>query len=365
VKLGELTVRTSDAALSLQGDEGEFPPGHNGPYGDPETPIRNTAHWANTLIKAFDITGARRFRDAARRAIEFLLRPEARPMGATFVCRTNPDKDFCNGLIGQAWVIECLVTAARTLDDDRCRSVARELFLLHPFIEERGLWQRVNVDGSLGGVDNTFNHQLWFAAAGAQIDPDPAGVISSTVTGFLDRALEGTLRTHRSGRVRQAVGPDNRAVIAKDLLRAALAPVTSRRIRAAMADREVGYHAFNLHGFAMLFRQIPEHPFWMSSGFARALGFVHTPRFESSLSNRFGGPYNPVGFETAYAAETFAGRAGLEAAASGTWIVRQLDRFYDGTTDLMTRNTSDPETLAARFYEVTRLEGVELEVGDR
>jgi hypothetical protein len=365
VKLGELTVRTSDAALSLQGDEGEFPPGHNGPYGDPETPIRNTAHWANTLIKAFDITGARRFRDAARRAIEFLLRPEARPMGATFVCRTNPDKDFCNGLIGQAWVIECLVTAARTLDDDRCRSVARELFLLHPFIEERGLWQRVNVDGSLGGVDNTFNHQLWFAAAGAQIDPDPAGVISSTVTGFLDRALEGTLRTHRSGRVRQAVGPDNRAVIAKDLLRAALAPVTSRRIRAAMADREVGYHAFNLHGFAMLFRQIPEHPFWMSSGFARALGFVHTPRFESSLSNRFGGPYNPVGFETAYAAETFAGRAGLEAAASGTWIGRQLDRFYDGTTDLMTRNTSDPETLAARFYEVTRLEGVELEVGDR
>lgn len=365
MKLGELIVRTSHAALALQGDEGEFPPGHNGPYGDPETPIRNTAHWTNTLIKAFEISGDRKYRDAARRAIEFLLRSEARPMGATFVCRTNPDKDFCNGLIGQAWIIESLVTAARALGDDRCRSVARELFQLHPFIEELGLWQRVNVDGSLGGVDNTFNHQLWFAAAGAQIDVDPAGAISSTVTGFLDRALAGTLRTHRSGRVRQAVGPDDTIAVVKGLARAALAPVTSRRIRAAMADREVGYHAFNLHGFATLFRQKPEHPLWKSSGFARVLGFVHTPLFESSLSNRFGGPYNPVGFETAYAAETFAGRAGLEAAASGTWIARQLDRFYDGTTDLMTRNTSDPDTLAARCYEVTRLEDLELEVGDR
>jgi len=365
VKLAELIARTSHAALAQQGDQGQFPPGHNGPYGDPETPIRNTAHWTISLVKSFQITGDSRYRDAAQRAITYLLRTDARPMGATYLCRTNPDKDLCNGLIGQAWIIESLVAAARALDDDRCWTVAHELFRLHPFLEERGLWQRVNVDGSLGTLDNTFNHQLWFAAAGALIDPDPAGAIGSAVTRFLDRALAGTLRTHRSGRVRQAVGPDDPMSRFKGWLRAALSPVSSRRLVAALARKEVGYHAFNLHGFAMLFRQMPGHPIWTSSKFARVLGFVHTQRFESSFFNPFGGPYNPVGLETAYASETFAGRTGLEAAASGAWIGRQLDLFYDGSTGLMTRDTSDPNTLAARIYEVTRLTDLETDVGER
>ena len=365
MRLDELIVRTSDAALALQGEDGAFPPGHNGPYGDPETPIRNTAHWTISLAKAFEITGDRRYRDAARRAIEFVLRPEARPMRATYLCRTNPEKDLCNGVIGQAWIIESLAVAARALDDDRCWASARDLFQLHPFSAQQGLWRRVNVDGSLGTVDNTFNHQLWFAAAGALTDSDPAGAIGSTVVHFLDRALAGTLRTHRSGRVRQAVGPDGPSTIAKGWIRALLAPATGRRLRAAMARKEIGYHAFNLHGFALLFRQFPEHPIWTSSRFARILGFVHTHGFESSLENPFGGPYNPVGFETAVAAETFAGRAGLAAAAAGGWIERQLDGFYDGTSGLMCHNTSDPNTLAARFYEVTRLVDLGIEVGAR
>jgi len=365
VRLDELIVRTSHAALAVQGKDGAFPPGHNGPYRDPESPARNTAHWMVSLVRSFEITGDRRYRDAARHAIEFLLRPEARPMGATYLCRTNPDKDLCNGLIGQAWIIEGLVTAARALDDDRCWEAARDLFGLHPFSERRGLWQRVNVDGSLGGVDTTFNHQLWFAAAGALIDPDPAGEIGSRVIRFLDSALAGALRTHRSGRVRQAVGPDSASTIVKGWARALFSPASTRRRSAALAYREVGYHAFNLHGFALLFGQVPQHPIWTSATFSSVLDFVHTRRFESSLENPFGGPYNPVGFETAYAAETFAGRAGLQAASTRDWIERQLDRFYDHTTNLMTRNTSDPNTLAARFYEVTRLVDLAIEVGTR
>ena len=364
MNLGDLIARTSHAALALQGAQGEFPPGHNGPYGDPETPIRNTAHWTISLLKAFQITGASRYRDAAQRAVSYLLRTDARPMGATYLCRTNPDKDLCNGLIGQAWIIEGLVAAARTLDDDRCWTVAHDLFRLHPFDEARGLWQRVNVDGSLGTVDNTFNHQLWFAAAGALIDPDPDGVIRSMVNRFLDCALAGTLRTHRSGRVRQAVGPDDPVSLARGWLRAVLSPSASRRLRAAMEHREIGYHAFNLHGFATLFHQTSAHPIWTSSRFGRALGFVRTQRFASSFSNPFGGPYNPVGFETAYASETFSGSAGMDASASGAWIRRQLDLFYDRSSNLMTRESSDPNTLAARFYEVTRMTDLGTDIGE-
>ena len=39
-------------ALKLQNPKGEMPAGHNGPYQDPETPIRNTAHWIVSFAKA-------------------------------------------------------------------------------------------------------------------------------------------------------------------------------------------------------------------------------------------------------------------------------------------------------------------------
>jgi hypothetical protein len=286
-------------------------------------------------------------------------------MGATYLCRTNPLKDLCNGLIGQAWVIEGLVAAARALDDYRCRDTARETFQLHPFDERRGLWQRVNVDGSLGTIDNTFNHQLWFAAAGAMIDPDPNSGVGSRVVRFLDGALGGSLRLHRAGRIRQAVGPDRPLARAKGLVRKLMAPRAARRHSQSLAEREIGYHAFNLYGFALLRHSLPEHPLWSSPPFDRLLRFVRSPEFESSISNPFGGPYNPVGLEVAYAVETFDGIAGLDAATAGAWVRRQLDLSWDPATGLMTRNTVDPDTLAARIYEVTRLADLTIEVGDR
>ncbi len=365
MRLRDLLVRTADAALDLQRSDGTFPPGRNGPYDDPETPVRNTAHWTITLGKAFEITADQRYLTAIRRAAEYLLQEDARPMGATYLCRTNPLKDFSNGLIGQAWVIEGLVAATQALDDDRCRDTAREIFQLHPFDEQRGLWQRVNVDGSLGTIDNTFNHQLWFAAVGSMIDPDPNGDIGSKVVRFLDGTLGGSLRLHRTGRVRQAVGPDPPLARSKGLARTLMTPLASRRHSRSLAEKEIGYHSFNLYGFAMLYRSLPERRLWSSPAFDRLLKFVHSAEFESSITNPFGGPYNPVGLEAAYAFETFDGFSGLDAATVGVWVRRQLDLSWDSATGLMTRNTADPDTLAARIYEVTRLADLTIDVGER
>jgi hypothetical protein len=63
--------------------------------------------------------------------------------------------------------------------------------------------------------------------------------------------------------------------------------------------------------------------------------------------------------------ETFSELLGLDAGTAGVWIARQLDHTYDPSSGLMTRNTVDPHTLAARFYEATRLENQAIEVGDR
>ena len=82
-----------------------------------ETPVRNTAHWLITMLKAYEISNETKFKDSAWRAVQYLLSPSARPMNATFFCRTNPEKDFCNGLVGQAWIIEALAIAGMKLED--------------------------------------------------------------------------------------------------------------------------------------------------------------------------------------------------------------------------------------------------------
>jgi hypothetical protein len=365
MKLEDLVVHTASAALDLQGPDGDFEPGHNGPYHDPETPVRNTAHWSIALVKAFEITNDERYLNAARQAAEYLLRSEHRPMGASYLCRTNPLKDLCNGLIGQAWVIEALVTAGRALGDVRLTEAANELFQLHPFDEQRCLWRRVNVDGSIGTVDNTFNHQLWFAATAAMIDPDHESDIGETVAQFLEGVLGGSLRLHRTGRVRQAVGKHRPLTRARNVMRRILSPRVSSHQNRTQADKETGYHSFNLYGFAMLYRWSPEHPLWSSPEIAKVLQFINRREFESSITSTYGGPYNPVGLEVAYAVETFSELLGLDAGTAGVWIARQLDHTYDPSSGLMTRNTVDPHTLAARFYEATRLENQAIEVGDR
>ena len=161
--------KTAEIFIPEQNKNGSFPAGHNGPYIDPETPVRNTAHWLVTLCYLFKETGESKYRDSAESAADYLLSKEARPMGASFWCRKNPEKDFANGLMGQAWTIEALVYASEVLKRDDCYKLAEEVFILHPWDGKASLWRRVNVDGSYKSFDGTFNHQLWFAAAGAML----------------------------------------------------------------------------------------------------------------------------------------------------------------------------------------------------
>jgi hypothetical protein len=365
VRADELIVRVADRALELQAPDGSFAGGHNGPYGDPETPVRNTAHWSLTLLKAHSISGDRAHGQAARRAADYLIRPSNRPMGATFLCRTNPAKDFSNGLIGQAWTIAALLGAARASSDERYHELAREVFRLHPFDSRRGLWQRVNVDGSRYGVDRALNHQLWFAAAGSQLIEEEDGEIAAQLERFLDRTIAASLQLHPSGRIRHALGP-LRAVDRVRMLAGWLRhPHRTRSLARELAYKELGYHAFNLYALADLNRYAPEHPMWRSRRFAKTLLYLESAAIAASITNTYGGPYNPAGFEAAHAILSFGELVGLDLATAGSWIERQLDHTWDRETSTLSRNSSDPTTLAARFYELTRIADLSIEVGDR
>lgn len=357
VTLYELILQSAAAVLPVQNcATGHMPPGHNGPYHDPETPVRNTSHWLITFLKAYDISGEERFLEAARQAAAYLCSSEARPMGATFWHRKNPEKDFCNGLIGQAWTIEALAVAAKSLGDEACQRLAEVVFLLHPFNERLGLWRRVAVDGSYLSLDMTFNHQLWFAAAGALLLPAEDERVEQRIVRFMHR-LSKNLALYPSGLIRHPVTitspTDGKVGRVKRFLPRLMREGRSGVGQDEMYHKSIGYHAFNSYALALLKQQFPGHPFWQSEQMRTVLAYIGTDEFIKALQqNKYGYPYNPPGFEVAFALEVFTDNA---SKGQEKWLSEQFRRCYDFKSHMMSRGTEDPVTYAARLYEATRL----------
>lgn len=379
MQLSDVIEQSAAAALRLQRPDGAFPAGRNGPYRDTETPARNTAHWLVTLLDAHARSGQVRFLDAAARAAAYLTTPAARPHGATFLCRTNPAKDGCNGLIGQAWVIEALSTAASALGETSYRTLAERVFQLHPFDSEAGVWRIVDVNRRVGPVDRAFNHQLWFAVAGSLLDPRPDGLIGRQVHRFLD-ASRTLLRVAPSGRIRHRISHSaaelsaNVPACERSRLPTAISAPLRRARSVARAPkrwlwevrREIGYHAFNLYGFAVLRQRIPTHPVWESEALRAALHFLSRAVYSLGLEgNPYGYPYNPSGLEVAFALQVFGPSASSGERPDARWVTRQLARTYDWAARMMNRGTDDQATLAARLYEACRLRDVPVKLGTR
>lgn len=368
-----LIVNCATSFLIRQNEDGSFPAGHNGPYYDVELPIRNTSHILILLLKAFYLTGDDRFFKQAKHAAEYIRSDERRPMGANFWSRKTPSRDFTNGLIGPAWIIEALTYAAPYFEELGLRELAEDVFLLHPFNPDKGVWQCVNVDGSHAPVDNTFNHQLWFAAAGNMIDGNP--VIEEQVERFMDR-LEVNLGIYRNGLIihhlkthfRSRIKAKRRLkLMVKDNLRF----YRGNAYLDTVINKAIAYHAFNTHGFALLYNRHKTHPFWSSEKFREIISFIESELYSKGLNHylrdkenegvalpfsKYGYAYNPPGIEVAFTAQTFdkyfKARADEIVPIS---LNNQLERTFDWETGFMERNTDDKSTLASRIYEMVYL----------
>ena len=372
-------------AVETQRPDGSMPPGHNGPYHDPETPVRNTSHWLVTFLHAYEITGDDRYLEAATDATGYLLGEDARPGSATFHHRTEPKKNGCNGLIGQAWTIEALAAAAAALEEPTPAEVAREVFLAHPFDDELGLWKRVEVDGTVLSLDGTFNHQLWFAAAGALLSRSYGNVpeVDRRVRRFVDN-VPRNLGLYPDGLITHAVDADQSLArrlrvlrvdergrlfflmtigrsgltevqILRDLVDHPAFPVRRPPLRrSAVREKAIGYHSFNMYAFALLKDVYPEEPLWSSETIETALSYMRSEAYAAALEgNEYGYPYNPPGFEVPYVLEVFD--ADPSPKEQARWVSRQLDRCYDPESSRLARNTPDPTTMTARLYQATRL----------
>lgn len=353
--LSALITDAADVGVSMLDERGRIrmPAGHNGPWGDDVTALRNTGHWAILFFEAYDRTGEQRYYDAAVDCIDYLCRDAARPQGWTFHHRDEPGKDRCNGLVGQGWSIEALAVADRYVDSEAPRAIATEVFELHPFDEETGLWRSVDVDGTVGSPFETINQQLWFAAAGSLLCSNgEAPEIRRRIVAFLDD-LEGTIETYRDGLVYHSGYPYDDPTFFAQRIGARLWGHHER-----LDVLAVGYHSFVLYALGVLRRSIPEHPIWESGLVDRLLKPVDDVRYINQVDNNvyaFG--YNPTGIEIAFALETF--RDGEKA---DFWLNEQFRRCYDPNAKLL-RHGWDQETLSARLYEATRLRDRDIPIG--
>ncbi len=165
VSLFSILIKSAKKGLTIQRTDGSFPPGHNGPWNDVETPLRTTAHWSILMKFAFENSEDEQFLQAHRKAIHFLLQPFHRPRNVTFVCRTSNQsrKNQCNGLVGQAWVLEALLAAHPMAFWEQALELCSSVFGKIPYSEKEHGWNCIETNGQSFGVHRTVNQQAWFS----------------------------------------------------------------------------------------------------------------------------------------------------------------------------------------------------------
>ena len=354
--------------------------GHNGPYHDLETPVRNSGHWLIAFSKCYEWTGKAKFKEKVAELAKYLCSEDSRPYGYSFHHRNNTGKDKCNGLIGQAWSFEALLEATRVLGDFKYARLAEEVFFQHPFNEGLGLWNPLEVDGRVLPIDTTFNHQLWFAACISLAEVERRTEILRRVKRFLD-CLDANLTVLPNGLVYHPI----EYLWEKDLFRRFTLQArpkkvvynwlkvlkhlrlskkqphdeeeVQKRAHEKLVYKSVGYHAFNMYAFALLTQQMQDHPFWSSKTFRKMVVYMEGEEYRQALNNNnYGYPYNPPGFEVPFSLFILKGLAREELIEiTRRWAGEQFRRCFNQQTGKMERDTEDPDTLTARIYELTRL----------
>tara|TARA_B100001750_G_C15520074_1_gene610818 strand:- start:670 stop:1836 length:1167 start_codon:yes stop_codon:yes gene_type:complete len=381
VNLAELIIEVSKNAILTQMEDGSMPPGHNGPYNDNETPVRNTSHWLITFAKSYELTNNSIFLDAVQKAANYLISNEARPFNFSFYHRKKSQLDSCNGLIGQAWTMEALAIASIILNNKKYSELGEEVFLQHNFNNNYGLWNRLEIDGQIKSIDPTFNHQLWFAACGAQLKGSRKDKCDSIIKSFISKLpknlsiIKGGLIFHpikTQGIIKEKYDKKPIAILIRTVISKSINMIRNiikqkekqKNKIDKMIYKSIGYHHFNMYAFALLKDVYPNLDYWDREDFLSTIHFLLNDDYKKKIeTNSFGYPYNPPGFEVPFALEKLAKLDNNELEIlSKYWINNQLNRSYNINNKTMDKNTNDALTHSARIYELTRINNLNLKI---
>jgi hypothetical protein len=362
--LGKLFIRMCDNALELQLSDGSMPPGHNGPHMDHETPVRNTSHWLIAFGKAWELSGGKKFREAAFACLGYLKSPEARPGNGAFWHRKNPKKDFSNGVMGQAWTLEALIFSAHTFNDIDAASLAEEVFNLHPYDSDVQAWGILDLNGIPVGPDRTFNHQLWFASMGCRLMKMGYSSVSAATTDFV-LSIHQNIGYYKDGVIRHYPYGYTRQNTLRKWAGAQLHGLKHKlRPDQKAYSHSLGYHAFNTYALHAIQQMVPDTPVFKQEAFRKSLLVFRSPAFRKHIENAtFGFPYNPPGIEIAVSIQSADFLTNEERTETGRyWLNRQFRQNFDSSDFSMTKNTSDPLTYQARIYELYQLDSFDVEI---
>lgn len=332
-----------------QHSDGSFVSGNNGPHGDKETEVQTTSHMLHALCTLIE-HGYEQYRLSANSAADFLLSEKARPMNASFWCRMNPHKDFCNGLVGQAWVIESLFKAAKVLNRQDCFNISRDVLEQHYWNERHKAWHTLNVDGSNGQICQTFNQQLWFASLALDLE-DTSPAFKHAID-FVQHVLprvelydDGVIY-HDSVAYIKIYGP-----LSTSNLVDKLKLLKKKKKMEIQRLRSVGYHGFNLIALKKIREILPSEKFWNSGKFNKISDVVKSKLFKSELlDNKFAYPYNQSGFEIAYFLKDC-----VKDENYLYYVKKNLDHISEEKGILTVKQSMDKINSVARIYEIGRL----------
>ena len=320
-------------------DKSFMPPGHNGPYFDIETPVRNTSHWLVVYSVLWRQTKKDHYKDISLRLLNYLLYCDLLAENV-YIHRQKKGKDWCNGVIGQAWVIESLVTAGVILGVPEAVSHANAISKAFSFDKKVKAWIRVDPRNGQTQIDYTLNHQLWYAAALSMLRDKNH---DSDINDFLLQLNNGGMRVRPDGTISHLFYGSS----SKGFLLQGLYCINEFRKPGLLQVKEVGYHLYNIHPLARLYQRFSDHPFFESDNFKKALSRAFSDDFFDELeNNQYSYPYNAPGFEIALPSYIFQ-----QEGREKIWH-RQLEKTYSRELISFSNGVPDSLVLNSRVYEI-------------
>ena len=364
--LSRLILKSVSATQTQQLDNGAFPGSNSGIYTVEETPVRNTARWLIANLYCCQNFESEQLCHVAESAAEYLSSSEARPNSFTFQARTS-GSNLCDGLVGQAEPIKSLTQAGHVLECDSFIDTAIEVFSIHPFDDDLGLWEAVEIDGTNLSFDRTLNHQLIFAGAATEL-VGYSELAENRIRQFLD-TLGDNMKTRPNGLVRHYIRPPVSKVLPAIAYHPSHWPLlwneTVARYHARSDERyqkELGYHPTVLAALSTLKRTFPQHDVWNHDQIKASLSFTKTEAYRDQIKNRTS-KYGSMltGINHARMLHAFED-AVVEELRS--WVQSDIDRTYDPETGLLTRNAVDPAFQASSIIAATELPDMKIQFPD-
>ena len=332
--------------------------GHNGPYHQKETYVRNTAHWIITFSYMYQLTKNEEYKKIVTRFTKSLVDDITFSHNGVVRCFESGECSSVNGLIGFAWVIEGLVSAYTILTDSTVLDAAERLFTSQPYNQRLHTWQIVDVEGNNLGTDIAFNHSLWFCYAGAKLYQYRKNeTINQQVKDYLEN-IDRHLLTYRSGLISHFdIHGDHWLRNMKHRMKKQICSFTATGIpwrKDNFVEYERAYHLFSVYAFSWLYLFYPEMDFFKSRKFKKIVSygleisnFVVFPN-----KNIYAYGYNSPAYEFPMVEYVFGRGQDIEEEIKSAEL--HLKYNVDAKTGTYNANVPDSEVLNARIYELVQ-----------